>query len=1326
MENQPGTLICTRCHRANAPGAIYCANCGEPVSPKLRADLNRMYSTLLELDAQIAAGHGADTVEGLRDTLRASYLAQRVAQPAASAPSAAPIGMPAPQTTPLAQPAAAAATPASIPVATPIPVQPHGPVFSWRAFIAEQAIAVMAYLGGFLLLIATLTFEVGGWQALPDSLKLTGVLIVYIVFGVLGFALRRASSLRTVSRVYLGVFALMTPLAALAIYRFELQAQGFSPSGMVCISALYAAVVYLALAARTRFVTYAYLGWAAAVLGALAIPSFAAIDLSWELFIGGVMSLLLLAPNALKHRLAQPPAWLGVLSLPAVQIALGAGGLSALATVVLDLQIAGEPTSATQLGAVAASNCMLVLVALGWSWTARTFGEKINDQLLQAIDWSVAGFFALAPSVVATWLHASQTEVTYILLATGLIEGLTIELLPQIDRSRVGLYRGVQVLVIVLVAIASIVAAPLSLPDIPLLIACLGGVALGLLFAMRGSLRHVLPWGLVAGAFLLAEMFAAFDAFVPANALTATDDASHAALLVERSSLFAVATLVLIALGMGLRSAAAESRLFRLRLAVQITAVASAVITTLTLIGHTRYYAALLISVISLAWLLLARIERRPLIGILVGVFGVAAAVVAISFNTDDWVVVAIPVALATLTVVLGWLLERAYVLPMYIMTLIATPLAFIEVVVVHGIAVSFGSTDVLPSFGFGLAGWMIIVVSLALTVDAFRCSNPRWMAGPAIVALLCQFDARNVWVVVALTFALAGMGLLLRWMRGAWFGSVWSIAAAAASVAALSWPMGLAQDAVWRRVAVALAFSAVAYLIAWQHRLAWLSLAAIPYALVAIWSVDALPLNANWTLGLTAAIALAYVLSGMAARKWLGRGWSLALYGVALAGVLVTASRVTPYPERAGLLEAILLGFAALAFVAALIEETPWAVIAPAALAAAAAFVQPDGRALLPLALAFAAIAYAVSRTRGALWSLPLYAATMVAAVVAAWQGQNQSAGFELVTLATLALAAWALAALESRADALVVSFVFAALAVSSAAHTFNWNTWQATLTFAALAWVYELARIGWARIPWLHERATPWLAALNLSEETQAAWRDPRRAGQIVSRGAAILAGGGAAIGGLFADQSFATHAAQTEAVTVALLSLVALLVRIGWGEHGWRPAFYIAGEAFALAVTWQLRWFGATNVQAWILAPGSAQLIIGALLPADTRLRAPAWVSQGFSVAGALILLLPTLGQSVTEPLEWQWIYALLLAVEALLLTLAAVGLRNRVLALTGAAFVGVAAIRGAIIAVQQNLPVPIVIAVVALALMGLATWLSLRARHAAHTPTATRVP
>ncbi|HEX8731711.1 MAG TPA: hypothetical protein VF725_06580, partial [Ktedonobacterales bacterium] len=282
-----------------------------------------------------------------------------------------------------------------------------------------------------------------------------------------------------------------------------------------------------------------------------------------------------------------------------------------------------------------------------------------------------------------------------------------------------------------------------------------------------------------------------------------------------------------------------------------------------------------------------------------------------------------------------------------------------------------------------------------------------------------------------------------------------------------------------------------------------------------------------------------------------------------------------------------------------------------------------------------------------------------------------------------------------------------------------YGWETWQATLAFAALAWVIEASGLGWMAIPWLRERDVAWLSGLGQTAMAQAAWRDPHRAGRRVARGAAALVGTGVVVGGWFAPASFATLSPQTQALAVALLSLALLLTWMGWGATGWRPALYLAGEALALAVTWELRWLGATNPQAWIVAPGSAQIIIGALLPADHRARMPAWVAQVFSIAGALILTLPTLGQSINESTDWQWRYALLLAIEALALTLLAVGLRNRILALTGSAFVGVAAVRGAIIAVQQNLPVPIVIGIFALLLMGLATWLSLRARRISHT-------
>ena len=156
-------------------------------------------------------------------------------------------------------------------------------------------------------------------------------------------------------------------------------------------------------------------------------------------------------------------------------------------------------------------------------------------------------------------------------------------------------------------------------------------------------------------------------------------------------------------------------------------------------------------------------------------------------------------------------------------------------------------------------------------------------------------------------------------------------------------------------------------------------------------------------------------------------------------------------------------------------------------------------------------------------------------------------------------------------------------------------------------------------------------------------------------------------------------------------------------------------------ALAVTWQLRWLGADNIQAFVLAPGSYQILVGVLLPSDERVGWSRRGAQWFSASGALLILVPTLSQSfLAEP---GWIYALLLALEALLIAGVGAGTRSRLLVLTGSVFVGAAAIRGAILAVNSNVPIALVIAALALILMGGATWLSLRARREAHeTPPA----
>ena len=52
----------------------------------------------------------------------------------------------------------------------------------------------MMYMGGFLGLVAMLSFEIGGWQSLDLSVKLGAIILVYLAFGALGLVVRRMSA----------------------------------------------------------------------------------------------------------------------------------------------------------------------------------------------------------------------------------------------------------------------------------------------------------------------------------------------------------------------------------------------------------------------------------------------------------------------------------------------------------------------------------------------------------------------------------------------------------------------------------------------------------------------------------------------------------------------------------------------------------------------------------------------------------------------------------------------------------------------------------------------------------------------------------------------------------------------------------------------------------------------------------------------------------------------------------------------------------------------------------------------------------------------------
>ncbi|HEX9035509.1 MAG TPA: hypothetical protein VF808_00795 [Ktedonobacterales bacterium] len=1517
-----------------------------------------------------------------------------------------------------------AATP-SKPVAPPPPVH-HGPMFSWRAFIADQAISILAYLGGFLLLIATLTFEVTASSGLDPLLKLGGVTFVYVVFGALGIGLRRFHALRTVSRVYLGVFALATPLEALAVYLFALRGQGLSAQGMVCIAAAYAAVVYIALAARTRFVTYAYLGWASVIGAIVTVPLWAGASFEWWMLALAVSALVLLAPRVLSMRWPEGAiAWMSVSAMAFSAVISSLAALSAIALFIGRLAVVevgaaayfAQATSA--LLALALTSLVLTALAFAWFKTLPTLASPAVTGFSPFTAWLVAAFAAMSVCSIALAMGASAEVLVYTLAGAALAEGVFVLVLRRRLAAFSGLVIGIQALAMSLAGVGVLMGAPLTSPHIPMLSACLAGFALGAIYAARGVVGWPALWGVGGGVFALIGAFSAFESLVPSTLLNAQSDAFATAWL-ELPSLYAGLALVFTAIGVLLKFVApAFSGARNLRTATHSTALVGSAVTSLLLVAHTGPYAAAVLGVFAVTSIIVGRIERWPIpSGVLGAFFGIAAVLIFIINASTGLAIVAVGPAIAVAGLVWYFGAGRMYAAPVYLVALVAAPATSIRL--------TQPFADIPPGiahFALGPAGISALAVSLLMALAALRERSAWWQSVPAAVSLLSLAAANSLWPVAMLTLALACAGTLSRLARGRTWGIPWHGAAAISSVVAVLDAILTPQGSPASAVTLALAFMTVAWLVAWQEDLPWLTWAAAPYAVVAFFEATALPVRDVGKFGILVALTLLIVGFGALARARLGRWWGIPLYGIAaigsaftlvmgfstpaltghleiaslifgaaawviawqerepwlslgvapyavvtfvnttalpidvrlqftilvgltlliagfgalartglgrfwgiplygiaatgsvfalvtgfstpgLAGYLEVAALVfgaaawliawregqpwftagaTSYavaafvnagalpidarlqftillaltllivgfgalararlgrwwgiplygiaaigsaftvahglahpaeawyvevsalvlavvawlvawqerkplissgsvlyalvafvevpqlhldifaglgvfvvltltfaglgalsrvklgrswaltfyvtavigslfpipqavtmPSYAGLFEGVLLVYAAVALGIALIEDNKWAVFAPALYASGAALAQPDGRWLLPLALALAALAFTMSRWRGGRWALPLYGAGAVAALASTWQSHQSIPSFEPIALGVLGVTTWLLAALESRPDALIIAYVFAGLAIPALGEALGWQEWTSILSFAGLSWGVGLVGLVWARLPWLRRRSGSWLQGIARSADTRASLEDPRIAGRWISRGAGLLIAFGAASAGIVAPDAFAAHTSATLVAAVTLASLSGILFYEG-ALTGWRPAAYVAIETLALAVTWQIRWFGVTNLQALIVAPGSAQLVVGALLPVDRRLRAPAWLSQAFSIGGALILTIPTFTQSVTEPRDAQWIYILTLALEALVLTLIAVGLRNRVLALTASAFVGVAAIRGAVLAVTNGSPIALIIGAFALALMGLATWLSLRARH-----------
>jgi hypothetical protein len=1313
-------LRCLHCGGLAPVGSTYCPFCGEPIAPALIAELQWLFGALNDLDTRIARGEGEHSLTTLRDEYRERYFAARHApvaeKPAASVSPAVVPAAPAPLATPATATPTATFVPsapaASVTVA-PTPYtepRPAGPVFSWQAFLSEQAIAIMMYMGGFLGLVAMLSFEIGGWQSLDLRVKLGAIILVYVAFGVLGFMMRRLPRLHTVGGAYLGVFALMTPLLALGIYRFGLQSAGFSGAAMLSLSSAYAAIVYLALAWRTRFMTYAYLGWSAMILAALAVVFWVDAPRESLIFALALISLALLLPG-IAHRF--PLA--AQLETPALQLAAVTSIAAVSGTLFLWLALAIRAVAGTPLAissnmpppystaVYALSACTLVLVASVWSTLARRLTSSLEETArtgrLNVTDWLIVAAATQATIAVPAWLGADRRAMSIVLAALALAEVAALFILWRRARERAELRYLVEALAL-LVAIGGclgVLGDPA--PNWPYLLALTTGVAVTAGLAIFESAPL---WLLPAGVFLSLDYHALIDALFHQTITDLSTAPEHA------FPFWTVATTVLVVVLVVPWLVAAPSPLVRRFAApVYMIALGNALYATINLFGHDPVFATFFPGLYILLALVAGWRAHQPLAGGLVaGFFGVLLPL-PLSFAGSDGrfvlgaAITAVVVALVALGIRAA--LGRASALPIYLIALWTALVAGL-----HTLA-NPTATATWSFLGIALSVWLLLVFALLATIAILWDNLPWALFIPALFGLIATVATPGLHGV-ALTVALAAAGMLLRQLRGHWHWSIaWYIAALFASLLQLLVAIIQAiQSTVSpdRPVYVALVFALVAYVAAVVERQPWLTVVVPVYVFIA-----AITAREPQSFVKTLAITYGVMIVGLALRRSIGRRWALACYLSTILPSILAVLRATPNTH--GVIEALLLIFAITAYGIALTERAPVIGVFSVAYTWFAAIVQPDAHALLPLALVLALIGIAIGRAGGWRWAWPTYASSLAVAMMTAYYGLRLP-GFEGWVLLALALVAYLVAMIESRAEVIPLAMLLGVLAVAAGANALGWPFWQAALSFVALSWFYTAGQWVWGTLPWLRTRpGRPWWIDAEASAATQARWQDVRFLGRTIHHAAGLFVGSGVVLAGLLAQETYLPHEALAQVEVVALVSL-ALMVAFSARMLPLHVLWYVAGGLLAIAVSWQVRWLGADNIQAFVLAPGSYLLIIGALLPADHRLRNPARFGQMASLVGALLLLLPTLTQSFTTAFSENWLYAAILAMEALAIAAIGVGTHARVLLLLGTGFFGLAAIRGALLAFSSGVPVALIIAALALLLMGTATWLSLRVR------------
>src|SRR5579883_3160464 len=274
----------------------HCDCCGLPLSPQMGEDCPRcgypiavfkeeqfLISSLRDLRRVADHGGANMTVRQfiVRYPSRLNFLQQ--VQLATTLP---PVKMqePAQPVAPVVRPSISPVTPIGRPPVQPAATRPSPVrevptrVFSLKAFFADQTINIVVSLAAFLILIGTLGYVATNSNLSNLFLSFVVMFIAHAVFGLIGtlayWFRSRLSSLRIIAAVYTTIFALLVPLVGFSGYRLVAgHLVELSPAALVAIAAMYAAIVYGALAVYQKFAPFGYLSVVAQAVATLAVAS---------------------------------------------------------------------------------------------------------------------------------------------------------------------------------------------------------------------------------------------------------------------------------------------------------------------------------------------------------------------------------------------------------------------------------------------------------------------------------------------------------------------------------------------------------------------------------------------------------------------------------------------------------------------------------------------------------------------------------------------------------------------------------------------------------------------------------------------------------------------------------------------------------------------------------------------------------------------------------------------------------------------------------------------------------------------------------------------